>query len=136
MKTVIYHLFVRGVPKAQPRPRMTTSGHVYNPDTATAWKELIQASFMQVRKQAITLPVHLKVSFFLPRPKRMADEEAHRSIPHVHKPDVDNLLKAVMDSMTEAGVWKDDALVFATEAAKWYAQGDKTGAQIIVETIS
>jgi Holliday junction resolvase RusA-like endonuclease len=55
------------------------------------------------------------------------------AVPHTKKPDVDNLLKAVMDSMTAAGVWKDDALVYTTEAGKWYAAG-KTGAQIIVES--
>jgi Holliday junction resolvase RusA-like endonuclease len=54
------------------------------------------------------------------------------AVPHGKKPDVDNLLKAVMDAMTTAEVWKDDALVYATEAGKWYAAG-KTGAQIIVE---
>jgi len=33
VKTV-YSLFVSGVPKAQPRPRLTASGKVYNPHTA------------------------------------------------------------------------------------------------------
>jgi crossover junction endodeoxyribonuclease RusA len=132
MKTVIYHLFVHGIPKPQPRPRMTVFGHVYNPDTAKAWKKSVQANFMQVRKQVITVPVNLKVSFFLPRPKGIRIDTS--PIPHIKKPDLDNLLKATMDAMTEAGVWKDDALVFATEAAKWYA-ADKTGAQIIVETL-
>jgi Holliday junction resolvase RusA-like endonuclease len=55
-------------------------------------------------------------------------------LPHGKKPDVDNLLKAVMDSMTTAGVWKDDALVYVTEAGKWYAAGKTTGARIIVES--
>jgi Holliday junction resolvase RusA-like endonuclease len=55
------------------------------------------------------------------------------AVPHTKKPDVDNLLKAVMDSMTVAGVWKHDALVYATEAGKWYAAG-KIGTQIIVES--
>jgi Holliday junction resolvase RusA-like endonuclease len=132
MKTVIYHLFVHGVPKAQPRPRMAASGHVYNPDSADAWKEIVRTAFVPFHKPPITNPVRLRVSFFLPRPKAMKGETA---VPHTKKPDVDNLLKAVMDSMTVAGVWKDDALVYATEAGKWYAAG-KTGAQIMVETIS
>jgi Holliday junction resolvase RusA-like endonuclease len=53
--------------------------------------------------------------------------------PPCKKPDVDNLLKSTMDTMTEAEVWKNDALVFATSVEKWYAR-KKTGAQIIVET--
>jgi Holliday junction resolvase RusA-like endonuclease len=130
MKTV-YHLFVNGVPKAQPRPRMTASGHVYNPSSADAWKEQVKASFYSCRRPTITAPVRLRVSFFLPRPKGMKTAGEY-AVPHGKKPDVDNLLKAVMDAMTDAGVWKDDALVYATEVSKWYANR-KTGAQIIIE---
>ena len=126
----IYHLFVNGIPKAQPRPRMTASGHVYNPDSADVWKEIVRTAFLSFHRPPITNPIRLRVSFFLPRPKTMKGEIA---VPHVKKPDVDNLLKAVMDAMTVAGVWKDDALVYATEAGKWYTAG-KTGARIIVES--
>jgi Holliday junction resolvase RusA-like endonuclease len=56
-----------------------------------------------------------------------------RYMPHTKKPDADNLLKAVMDALTDAGIWQDDALVFRTEAAKWYAS-DETGARIVIET--
>ena len=128
---VVYHLFVNGVPKAQPRPRMASNGHVYNPDTADAWKGEIKAAFLSGMKPTITGPVCLRVSFFLPRPKRMKVGTGG-AIPHVKKPDTDNLLKAVMDSMTEAGVWKDDAQVYRSDTGKYYAQ-EKTGAQIIVE---
>jgi Holliday junction resolvase RusA-like endonuclease len=131
MKTV-FQLFVNGMPKAQPRPRMAANGHVYNPDAADAWKEEIKAAFLPFLRSPITEPVSLRVSFFLPRPKAMKGKE-EICIPHVKKPDLDNLLKACMDAMTNAGVWQDDALVFATNASKWYARRNKTGAQIIVE---
>jgi Holliday junction resolvase RusA-like endonuclease len=90
MKTVIYHLFVHGVPKAQPRPRMTASGHVYNPDSADAWKEIVRMAFNSFHKPPITNSIRLRVSFFLPRPKAMKGEVA---VPHTKKPDVDNLLR-------------------------------------------
>jgi Holliday junction resolvase RusA-like endonuclease len=132
MKTV-YCLFVNGIPKAQPRPRMSTSGHVYNPPSADAWKEEIKVAFLPYRhRKPLTEPIHLRVDFFLPKPKRLKIGELGR-VPHTKKPDADNLLKAVMDAMTEAGVWKDDALVFWPECPKWYAQ-DKTGAKITVDT--
>jgi Holliday junction resolvase RusA-like endonuclease len=54
-------------------------------------------------------------------------------IPHTVKPDTDNLLKAVMDAMTEAGVWTDDALVYSTKSEKWYASEGECGARIKVE---
>ena len=127
---IAYSLLVNGVPKAQPRPRMTAGGHVYNPLSADAWKEKIKAAFAARRRPVITGPVRLEVTFFMPVPKRMKINEF---TPHVKKPDTDNLLKAVMDSLTEIGVWKDDAQVYETLAGKYYA-GKETGAQIIVET--
>jgi Holliday junction resolvase RusA-like endonuclease len=129
MKT-IYSLFVDGIPKAQPRPRRTASGHFYNPDSADAWKEIVRMTFKSFHRPPITNLIRLRLSFFLPRPKAMKGEAA---VPHGKKPDIDNLLKATMDAMTAAGVWKDDALVQATEMSKWYA-ADKTGTQIIVES--
>jgi len=127
---VAYSLFVRGIPKAQPRPRVSASGHVYNPGSADAWKEEIKATFLPVRKPTITGPVRLTVRFSLPAPKGM--KVTGFATPHAKKPDTDNLLKAVMDAMTETGIWKDDAQVFETAAGKYYA-GKETGAQITVE---
>jgi Holliday junction resolvase RusA-like endonuclease len=135
MKTA-YQVFVKGIPKAQPRPRMATNGHVYNPDSADAWKEKIKATFIGIsrRNATITDPVHLKVTFFMPVPKGMKiDSTDGRYVPHTKKPDADNLLKAVMDALTEVWVWKDDSLVYRTEVIKWYAS-EETGAQIIIET--
>ena len=129
---VIYQLFVNGIPKAQPRPRMTAKGHVYNPHSASAWKEEIKAAFRSCLKPIITVPVILRVSFFLPKPKSMKKNKDNLNVPHAKKPDTDNLLKALKDAMTEAQVWKDDSQVYKIEVAKFYSE--ETGAQIIVET--
>jgi Holliday junction resolvase RusA-like endonuclease len=113
---------------------MAANGHVYNPDSADEWKEQIMAAFIACRTKQITEPVHLKVYFFMPVPKGMKIERKNdRYVPHIKKPDMDNLLKAVMDSLTQIRVWKDDSLAFWTEAAKFYAS-DTTGAEIIIET--
>jgi Holliday junction resolvase RusA-like endonuclease len=134
MSKTVYHLFVNGVPKAQPRPRMAASGHVYNPPSADEWKAEVQAAIQrEFRPPIINGPVRLRVCFYLPRPKRMKSGETG-NIPHVKKPDLDNLLKSTMDAMTEAKVWNDDALVFETTAGKWYARDNRIGAQIVVET--
>jgi crossover junction endodeoxyribonuclease RusA len=129
---VIYQLIVSGVPKAQPRPRMASSGHAYNPNSADAWKAEVKSAFIPCRRPAITGPIFLRIDFFLPRPKSMKETPCRE--PHVKKPDIDNLLKSTMDALTEAEIWKDDAAVFNVGMAKYYARNGKTGAQIIVGT--
>jgi len=129
---IIYQLFVNGIPKAQPRPRMTKTGHVYNPDSANSWKEEIKAAFRPVLKSTIEGPVRLTVNFLLPAPKGMYVPEIG-VVPHIKKPDTDNLLKAVMDSLTGVKVWKDDAQVFESITGKYYSRKN-TGARIVIET--
>ena len=131
MGKILYQLFVNGLPKPQPRPFMMKTGHVFNPHSADAWKEEIKEAFRPILRAAITGPVYLCVSFFLPAPKAMKLKE-NEKVPHAKKHDKDNLLKAVMDAMSNAGVWVDDAQVFDGRYTKWYT-GGKPGAQIIVE---
>lgn len=40
-------------------------------------------------------------------------------LPHVERPDADNLVKSLLDSMTRAGVWVDDAQVCDLRVRKW-----------------
>jgi len=130
MKT-IYQLFVNGLPKAQPRPRLAGNGKVFNPHTADAWKKEIQAAFLMCRRETINTPVSLTVRFYLQAPKSRNKNDME-SMKHNAKPDLDNLLKAVMDAMTGVQIWEDDALVYKIASEKWYTP-TKTGAQIIIE---
>jgi len=128
---LVYDLFIDGIPKAQPRPRMTKKGHVYTPDSAKEWKQIVVAECLLHRQPLILQPVKLTVCFYLPVPKSAKIKDGFY-YPHTAKPDADNLLKAVMDAMTEANVWYDDALVYSSCAEKWYCLG-KCGARIKVE---
>jgi Holliday junction resolvase RusA-like endonuclease len=110
---------------------MTANGHVYNPNSADAWKAEILARFLRVRSGTITGPVELGVLFYFPKPRRL--QKIKGAIPHTVKPDTDNLLKAVMDAMTQAKIWKDDCQVFHPDTYKYYADGEP-GAQIVVKT--
>ena len=52
-------------------------------------------------------------------------------VPHIKKPDLDNLLKNIMDCMTKLQFWRDDSLVFETHAVKRYE--DNLGSRWEVE---
>lgn len=74
-------------------------------------------------------PVELSVIFYLPKPKT-----ATRELPSV-MPDLDKLIRAVADSLTDAGIYADDSRIVAIHAQKRYAGDRGAGAVIGVKTL-
>jgi Holliday junction resolvase RusA-like endonuclease len=137
----LFNVWVEGLPKAQPRPRAASRGGravVYDAGTADGWKRAVE---MAVRPYGAGNPVSgalaLSVHIYLPRPARLCRRSVPaRSLPHTSRPDADNLLKAVMDAITTAGIWQDDAQVAVVMAGKHYAAIDgRTGAQITLAAL-
>lgn len=121
---------VQGEPKAQPRVKAFRRGahaSVYTPDTADAWKALVAAAAAQASPpEPFRGAVHVRLAFFMPRPKRL--QRSPVSAWHGQKPDVDNLAKAVLDAMAETGWWLDDAQVAELVARKLWARAVEPGA--------
>ena len=74
-------------------------------------------------------PAQVTVSFYLERPKTV--KIANRLLPTV-PPDCDKLARAVLDSLTDAGVWGDDAQVTKLIAMKLYADARNPGCVVKV----
>ena len=122
--------FVAGIPKAQPRVKaFVRGGHagIYTPDSAETWKQ-------EVRRQAVANApeslmggvVRIQLDFFLPRPKAHLDRHGvpkpKSPVWHCKKPDLDNLIKAVTDAITDTQkVWLDDSQICEITATKTYA---------------
>lgn len=89
-------------------------------------------------------PVNLNLTFRLPRPKAHYRTGKHHTelradapIFNPKKPDIDKLCRAVLDSLTTAGVWRDDSQVATLHARKIYADDNhQPGVDIIVEPLS
>lgn len=135
--------FVAGIPKGQPRPRAFARkmgnrfvARVYDDGTAENWKSQIAVAFKQAGgiEAKIEGPVSMQLSFRFPRPKShfRSNGELKPNAPryHVVKPDSDNCEKAVMDALTQLGVWRDDSQVCIKTSEKIYT--DEPGAQILV----
>jgi len=80
----------------------------------------------------LTGPVDLNVVFYIERPKSIP--QSKRLTPIV-PPDVDKLVRAICDAMTDAGVWDDDAQVIHLKAMKLYDDAHEPGAHIIVQAL-
>ena len=138
--------FANGTPKGQPRGRAVRRGAhagIYNPGTADNWKSSVRAALkdqlktMGTPKLVLTGPLRVTVAAFFPRPKShyYTGKRCHEIRPdapeyHTAKPDRDNLDKAILDALTNAGIWPDDSIVCAGGITKRYADSNQPGALI------
>lgn len=102
------------------RPRAATlrgHAHVYKDPQDAALERTIAAAFADAggTKADRGEPVHLWVSTFKPLPARAP--KRIEEIPDVTKPDIDNVVKLVMDALNGVA-WDDDAQVTFVLASK------------------
>jgi len=134
-------LTVLGVPKAQGRHKHFQRGKfsgTYDPSSA---KKETFASILQAEapETPISTPIALNVIFYMPRPKAhygtgAKSEMLKDTAPEMQssKPDIDNLVKFVQDSLN--GIfYKDDALICSLSANKIYSDRPRT--EIVLKTL-
>ena len=118
-------LSVIGTPAPQPRPRMTRAGRAYNPPSADVWKQAVRDEWTSLNSPPFLNGLRLCLSFLLPRPASHFTSKGAltKSAPlmPVGKPDVDNLAKAVMDALENAGAFANDCAVISLTVSKRYA---------------
>lgn len=72
--------------------------------------------------------VHVEAEFVMPRPKSTPKS---KTPPAIKKPDLDKLARALLDAITSAGVWRDDAQVTGLAITKRIAKlGETPGCHI------
>ena len=90
---------------------------------AKAWQQLVAEAANQAlqtddARQLLCGPVALTVAFRMPRPKKY--QKPNRPVFHCTKPDIDKLLRAVLDALTGV-VFVDDSQIVTVIATKQYA---------------
>lgn len=132
-------LVIPAIPVAQPRPRAVLalgrarvhevtsikgSDGTRRPHPIAAFKatcrQILQAHY---RDAPYAGPVSMEIDFVFPRPRAMCWKK--RPMPrekHTHKPDADNVLKALLDAWLGL-LFVDDGQVFCVTARKWIASG-------------
>lgn len=118
---------VPGDPRGKGRPRFTKSGHTYTDSETRAYEEKIIAyyrkSFGGYRWPDEAF-IRVKVIAHYQIPKRatkaaIASMQARKLFPS-RKPDIDNVLKIVLDALNGVA-YKDDSRVVSVEAEKVYS---------------
>ena len=132
-----FNVFIPGTPGAKGRPRFNRkTGRTWTPAKTVKYETYLkQAMALQMQDlglDPIDAPVKVVVVFYMPEPKTMAKKRKGRGLPHSKRPDLDNLLKAVLDAMNEVVV-KDDSRIWWLVAEKHYAGGPGVEISVTVE---
>lgn len=120
-KPISITVYGNAVPKG--RPRVALRGKhpvVYTPTKTREWEQLIKLAAAGKVKELMTGPIELDVEFYLPRPKSLPNRITY----HTKRPDLDNLIKAVMDALNGV-VWRDDSQVVEKHVYKYYACSER-----------
>ena len=142
----VFTLWVDGIPKGQPRARAFAmklhgggaTARLYDPGTAEGWKGQVAAAVRpQLPAAPLDGPLAVTMGFAFPRPaKLMRRKDPEGEIMHTAKPDADNAAKAVLDALTQIGLWHDDAQVCALRVTKAYhAKTGRPGMLLHVERL-
>jgi Holliday junction resolvase RusA-like endonuclease len=125
---------VRGLPAPQGSKRHVGRGIMVESSRAVGpWREAVRAETQRVMQRLpmfpslLDGPVALEITFRLPRPKghygtgRNA-AQLKPSAPNFPsgRPDLDKLLRALLDGLTAGGAWADDSQVVNLAAWKLY----------------
>lgn len=165
MSVEAIELTIAGTPRARPRARHTARiirgkavSMSYQPKKLTinrktgkptpdslawvraqAWYDAVHAALWKHGRpaQPWTGPVRCTIDVYFERPQRLLKKSSPaEAMRHTAKPDRDNLDKSILDALTEAGLWEDDAQVCDGPVRKWYvAKGCGPGVVIRAERI-
>lgn len=126
---------VPGDPVPQPRPRVTTRGghgHAYTPKShpVHAYRQAVAAAARAAGAGIHGDAVELVLDFVFARPKsHLRKNGLAPDAPRWPRKDIDNLQKAVMDSLNGVA-WEDDSQVIRVVASKSYGTEPRTTVRI------
>jgi Holliday junction resolvase RusA-like endonuclease len=128
-------LRIRGEPVPQPRVKGRIAGRpgqqfiqIYTPSTADEWKASVRESARRVMGNRTAVgPLRVCAQFLMPRPGSHYLTAGLRT---------DNLVKAVLDALTDAGAWQGDGQVCQLYAEKRYTPAlAEPGARVLVSRV-
>ena len=121
-----------GTPVPKGRPRFG-NGRAYTPKRTKDYENALKAL---IKEQNVTGPIEVTINAIFPRPQRLKPKKYQDGlILHTKRPDLDNIIKAVLDALNKT--LQDDAQVCVIHAHKYYAErnGDARTEVTIKEAI-
>jgi crossover junction endodeoxyribonuclease RusA len=133
-------LRIYGTPAAQGSKRHVGNGVMVEMGQTRIkpWREAVYSAVLNQYPDLTRMlgPVSVRAVFLFERP--LSHYGSRKGVPYLKDtaptfkssaPDVDKCLRALLDPLTQVGVWKDDSQVVIAHAVKRYcSEGDRPGA--------
>lgn len=126
---MVVQFTVYGQPQGKARPRFTRTGHVYTPKTTQDYERSIRQAYIAAANGYNFGENALNISIWACMQRAKSNKRKHATA----KPDIDNIIKAVLDGLNGAA-FKDDKQVTELTAAKCYCK-DGECPHIVVKII-
>lgn len=114
------------VPKARPR---FYNGHAVTPPKTKEFEATVKYSYLRESKECFEGELRVEIMFYMPIPKS-ATQRTQRKMrmglirPHT-RPDIDNLIKAILDGLNGTA-FKDDNQIVELSASEYYSEEPRT----------
>lgn len=117
----------KAIGKGRPRFNFRTK-RTYTPENTRKYEELIRKEFWKkytLCDTYLTEPLECKIKAFYKIPKSYTKKKRNECInqPYQHKPDCDNIAKAILDALN-LYAYKDDNQIVKLSVEKWYTELD------------
>ncbi len=140
-RKVCLRFVVTGQPVAKGRPMASVvCGHVHmrTPKKTENYEARVHQAAVDAKPPEWELldgPIEIEIVAVFERPERLLARSKRTGLllygfpermPHTSRPDLDNVVKAVLDGIDGAGIWRDDARVCRIRAEKVYRAINET----------
>lgn len=131
-------LVIDGKPVGKERPRMNSiTKRTYTPNKTRDYEELIKWLYQSKVKHYfegyIKMTLRCYYSIAKSNSKKVKEQKRNNVLRPSKKPDIDNVVKIIADSLNEIA-YKDDTQIVEVVASKYYS--DKPRVEVILEDIS
>ena len=135
MKTVSF--FIPGPPRGKGRPRHTSRGgyhRTYTDAKTKAYERQVKESYEEAGGQMMTGPLSITIlaEFEIPKSYTKRQKRELPGKPHTHKPDLDNVIKSILDGLNGAA-YEDDSTISEIRAGKRY--GEEAGVEVTIKEL-
>lgn len=122
---------ITGTPKPQARPKFfrNKAGYMGTYSPKSDWFNIVYTETLKKKQELLGDKklcgmINIRLDFYLPIPSSFSNKKKimMEFQPVTKKPDIDNLVKAVMDAINYTNLWEDDSRIWKIESSKVYSK--------------